>query len=101
MRNTTTRWSPNIGTNVPRGRLRSPIFRKRTEPNKPRIFLFRTDYSYIDNEELLFAIRGMSLTASEQLLVYNASTESVQTVKVVPSEEASDEFEFEVDGSSL
>lgn len=59
-------------------------------------FSISDDYSYIDNEELLFAIRGMSLTTSEQLLVYNASTESVQTVKVVPAEEADDEFEFEV-----
>lgn len=63
-------------------------------------FSISDDYSYIDNEELLFAVRGMSLTASEQLLVYNASTETVQTVKVVPSEEASDEFEFEVDGQA-
>ena len=63
-------------------------------------FSISDDYSYIDNEELLFAIRGMSLTTSEQLLVYNASTESVQTVKVVPAEEADDEFEFEVDGQA-
>lgn len=41
-------------------------------------------YSYIDNEELLFAIRGMTLTAAQQVNVYNASSRAVQPSKLRP-----------------
>lgn len=64
-------------------------------------FSISDKYSYIDNEELAFAIRGISLTASQQLQVYNASTKAVQVVKITPSEAASDLFSFTMNGTEL
>ena len=61
-------------------------------------FEISQNYSYIDNEELLFAIRGMTLTAAQQVNVYNASSRAVQPVKVTPEAEKTDTFDFEIDG---
>lgn len=52
------------------------------------------DYSYVDNEQLLFAIRCMGLGSSDKLRTFNASTQTVQTINVSPSKKATDEFTF-------
>lgn len=54
--------------------------------------------SYLDNEELLFALRGISYSSAKQFQVYNASVRRVQTVRATPSEEKSDEFRFTMNG---
>lgn len=57
-------------------------------------------YSYIDNEELLFALRGISYASAQQFQVYNASVRRVQNVRVSPSSSDSDEFEFSLGGQT-
>jgi hypothetical protein len=56
------------------------------------------NYTYLDNEELIFAIRGMTLTATQRVYTYNASTQQVETLVVTPSSEVTDTFSFEIDG---
>ncbi|MFQ7078573.1 MAG: hypothetical protein ACLRSW_11900 [Christensenellaceae bacterium] len=53
-------------------------------------------YSYIDNGAFV-AIRGMTLTAAQQVNVYNASSRAVQPVKLRQAEKT-DTFDFEIDG---
>lgn len=61
-------------------------------------FSFSDGYSYIDNESLLFSIRGMSLTSSHQVQCYNSSLNAVQGIKITPSSEETQNFEFEING---
>ncbi len=55
-------------------------------------------YSYIDNEELLFALRGISYASAQQFQVYNASVRRVQNVRVSPSAVKGGTFEFLLSG---
>lgn len=63
-------------------------------------FSIGDDYSYIDNEQLLFAVRCMSLSSSQQIQSYNASINGVQTVRISASDSESDEFEFAINGTN-
>ncbi len=58
-------------------------------------------YSYLDNDQLLFALRGISSdTSSAKLLVYSPFIKSVQTVSVAFSAAESAEFAFFKNGSA-
>lgn len=64
----------------------------------------REKYTYLDNEQLLFALRGLSSTvlASQRTLnVYDASTASVQGVNIKPSTADSEKFSFSINGTPL
>ncbi len=65
---------------------------------KKRDFSIGDKYTYIDNEELLFAFRGVSLASAQQVQTYNASTKSVQPVKLSPSSSETEEFNFVMNG---
>ena len=54
--------------------------------------------SYIDNEEILFALRGVTYDSAKSFQVYNASVDRVQTVRATPSESDSDSFDFSIGG---
>ena len=56
------------------------------------------DNSYIDNEEILFALRGVTYDSAKSFQVYNASVDRVQTVRATPSESDSDSFDFSIGG---
>ncbi len=60
-------------------------------------------YNYLDNEQLLFALRGLSPASisSSTFSVYNAFTDSVQKIKVAFSSETGADFEFLKDGVSV
>lgn len=61
-------------------------------------------YTYLDNEQLLFALRGLSSTvlASQRTVnVYDSSTNKVQEVNIKPDSEDSDKFSFSVNGTPL
>lgn len=78
-----------------------------TPQEKSTSFSVDTSYSYIDNAALLFAIRGMSLTSSQQVLsqdvLYNGASLMIQThaVKITPSSETSEKFGFKLDGADV
>ena len=58
------------------------------------------DYSYVDNEQLLFAIRCMGLGSSDKLRVFNSATQTVQTINVSPSKAKSNQFTFKMNGEA-
>lgn len=63
-----------------------------------------TKYSYLDNEQLLFALRGLSNTAistTKSVNVYNASLDMVQLVTMTPSSSDSDKYGFTINGTKL
>ena len=71
---------------------------KEEPAEKKRDFSIGDKYTYIDNEELLFAFRGVSLASAQQVQTYNASTKSVQPVKLSPSSSETEEFNFVMNG---
>lgn len=57
-------------------------------------------FSYLDNEQVLFALRGVrTSTSSAKVLVYSPFVETVQRVSWTFSAEASEEFSFHKNGS--
>ncbi len=61
-------------------------------------------YTYLDNEQLLFALRGLSSTvlASQRTVnIYDASTGKVQGVNIKPDSADSEKFSFSVGGTPL
>ena len=59
-------------------------------------------YSYLDNEQLLFALRGLSNTAissAKTINVYNASLMTVETVSTSPSSSVKTKFNFSLNGA--
>ena len=52
------------------------------------------DYSTLDNEQLLFAIRGINSLSSQKFNVYNNSWKVSQLVALTASSASSDEFTF-------
>lgn len=67
---------------------------------KKRDFSIGDKYTYIDNEELLFALRGVSLDSSQQLQSYNTAAKAVQPVKITPSSSETEEFDFVMNGQT-
>ena len=63
-----------------------------------------TKYTYLDNEQLLFALRGLSNTAistTKSVNVYNASLDAVQLVSISPSSTDSEKYDFTINGAAL
>lgn len=62
-------------------------------------------YSYLDNDEILFAIRGMALTSTQVIQTNYVSAlplkVNVLPVKITPSDETSDQFSFKINGESV
>ena len=60
-------------------------------------------YTYLDNEQLLFALRGLdpSSTSAPKFLVYNAFADVVQTIKVSFSSETGEDFEIVKNGTTV
>ena len=56
------------------------------------------DYTYLDNEQLLFALRGMP-AGSTKVSVYNAFTKAKQTISVSTEKSTGGEFTFKLDGA--
>lgn len=73
---------------------------KETPAETSSEFSIGDDYSYIDNEQLLFAVRCMSLSSSQQVQSYSASVNGIQTVRISPSSAESEEFEFAINGET-
>lgn len=65
-------------------------------------FSISDKYSYLDNEQILFALRGVSFASSHQLQRNNSTSTgtSTQLFKATPSAAESEEFEFEMNGTS-
>lgn len=64
----------------------------------------REKYTYLDNEQLLFALRGLSstvLSTQRTVNIYDASTDMVQGVNIKPDTADSDKFSFSVNGDPL
>ncbi|MBQ2740772.1 MAG: hypothetical protein IJF39_04040 [Clostridia bacterium] len=59
-------------------------------------------YTYLDNEQYLFALRGISseqlATASKTVSMYNASLMTMETVATTPSSSAKTNFELQLNG---
>lgn len=58
------------------------------------------DYTTLDNEQLMFALRGMSSFTSQKFNVYNNSWKRSQLVGLQAAEEESEEFSFEMNGEN-
>ena len=61
----------------------------------------QSKYTYLDNDQLLFALRGLSNTAiatSKTVNVYNASLLAMETVTTTPSESQKTAFTLSIDG---
>ncbi len=56
------------------------------------------DYTTLDNEQLLLAIRGMSSYSPQKFNVYNNAWKRSQLVSLSVSTETSEEFSFEMNG---
>lgn len=63
------------------------------------------EYTYLDNEQLLFAIRGFSqskISTTQTVLSYDVSHKKVRKIEVTPSSaESSKDFKFTVNGNAL
>lgn len=60
-------------------------------------------YSYLDNEQLLFALRGLpsaKISSAQTINVYNASLMKVETVSTTPSTSVKTNFSFALNGAS-
>lgn len=72
---------------------------------KTQSFEINTEkFTYLDNEQLLFAMRGLSstvLSTERTVSTYDVSTSAVQQVKITPSSATSDKFSFSIDGTAL
>lgn len=67
----------------------------------PHDFEIDDKYTYLDNEELLFALRGIpASTSSAKAYTYNPYVERVQTVNISFSTDESDDFSFYKNQSS-
>lgn len=72
------------------------------ENSQPSVYDFEIEdkYTYIDNEQLLFALRGLpSSKTSAKLYTYSPYVDRVQTLNVSFSTNASDDFSFYKNGS--
>lgn len=69
---------------------------------KENSFSISDKYTYIDNEELLFAFRGVSFESSQQLQRNNSTSSGTQTqtVKATPESLTTEEFEFTLNGTT-
>ncbi|MBQ8884926.1 MAG: hypothetical protein IJY62_00915 [Clostridia bacterium] len=56
--------------------------------------------SYLDNEQLLFGIRGITSSSSQSLSVFNVSTKSVQTVSVSREKGKETSLNFALNGEA-
>ena len=56
-------------------------------------------YTYLDNEQLLFALRGVSAMSGEKTVnTYNASLNAVEEMSITPSSDVKTDFTFSLDG---
>ncbi len=56
-------------------------------------------YSYLDNEQLLFALRGLSAFSGEKKVnTFNASLNAVEEMTITPSSDIKTDFTFSLDG---
>ena len=58
------------------------------------------DYTTLDNEQLLFAIRGMGSYSAQQFNVYNNAWKRSQLISLSVAAEESEEFSFEINGEN-
>lgn len=58
------------------------------------------DYTTLDNEQLMLALRGMGSYSSQKFNVYNNSWKRSQLVKLEVAAEESEEFSFEMNGEN-
>ncbi|MBQ8320302.1 MAG: hypothetical protein IJX81_05420 [Clostridia bacterium] len=61
-------------------------------------------YTYLDNEQLLFAVRGLSSTylSSQRIVnIYDAYTSALQEVKLNAESKDSEKFSFSINGTPL
>lgn len=56
------------------------------------------DYSLIDNEELLVAVRAIASSSTETVYVYNTAVGALQKVQISQGSSASTDFEFQIVG---
>ena len=64
----------------------------------------REKYSYLDNEQILFAVRGLSstvLSSQRKVIAYDASTNKVQEINLKPDAADSEKFAFSINGTPL
>lgn len=82
------------------------LYDKKKFPNGQTIefSINQEKYSYLDNEQLLFALRGISNSAfatAKSVNVYNASQKTVQLVSIKPETDDSEKYDFTVGGVAL
>ncbi|MBQ5927461.1 MAG: hypothetical protein IIX01_06025 [Clostridia bacterium] len=65
-----------------------------------KTFSIPQKHTYLDNEQLAFALRGITSTTEQSLSVYNASQRTVQTVKADKDKNKSDVFQFSLNGEA-
>ena len=81
------------------------LLNKNNHPDGTASYDFSIDgkkHTYLDNEQLLFALRGLSnskMSASRTVNVYNASLMRVETVSTTPSTAAKTKFSFALNGA--
>ena len=76
-----------------------------TEGQEPRVTTTNfeaknDDYTTLDNEQLLFALRGMSSYSAQYFNVYNNAWKRSQLVILSVGAESSEEFSFEMNGEN-
>lgn len=64
------------------------------------VFEIDDKYTYIDNEQLLFAARGIN-SSSTTLYVLNASVKAIQAVSVTQQATGENEYKFDIEGSEM
>ena len=75
------------------------ILGKEAQPKTTDFTIDTAKYSYLDNEQILFALRGAN-TMSNKILAYNASKSKVETINVTFGSEKADTYEFLLNGES-
>ena len=75
------------------------ILDKKRETQTNTFAIESQQYTYLDNEQVLFALRGAP-TEANKFLCYNSSTNSVQTIKLSVASEEGATYKFSLNGEN-
>lgn len=97
--NVTTTYADNTNGTCVLTDFEGNILGKDSQPQTTDFSIDTEKYSYLDNEQILFALRGAN-TTSNKILAYNASKAKVETLNISFGSETADTYEFMMNGES-
>lgn len=81
---------------------KTKIVNRSNETTEEKTFAIADDYTYLDNEQLLFALRGLKQSTSGDVSVYAPFSAKVQTIKVQTNAKVEgEEFSFLKNGTKI